>query len=39
MDAAAAYDFAAARYPAKRIVVWGKSLGTAVAVASQPTMR
>jgi fermentation-respiration switch protein FrsA (DUF1100 family) len=32
-DAAAAYDFAAARYPAKRIVVWGESLGTAVAVA------
>jgi fermentation-respiration switch protein FrsA (DUF1100 family) len=32
-DAAAAYDFAAARYPAKRIVVWGESLGTAIAVA------
>jgi hypothetical protein len=32
-DAAAAYDFARARYPAKRIVVFGESLGTAVAVA------
>jgi fermentation-respiration switch protein FrsA (DUF1100 family) len=32
-DAAAAYDFAAARYPARRIVVWGESLGTGVAVA------
>lgn len=33
LDAQAAYDFAAARYPQKRIVVWGESLGTAVAVA------
>jgi fermentation-respiration switch protein FrsA (DUF1100 family) len=32
-DAAAAYDFAAARYPAKRIVLWGESLGSAVAIA------
>jgi uncharacterized protein len=32
-DAEAAYAFAAARYPAQRIVVWGESLGTGVAVA------
>jgi fermentation-respiration switch protein FrsA (DUF1100 family) len=32
-DARAAYDFAAARYPADRIVLFGESLGTAVAVA------
>ena len=32
-DALAAYDFAVARYPAKRIVLWGESLGTAVAIA------
>lgn len=32
-DAIAAYDFAAARYPAKRIVLWGESVGTAVAIA------
>ena len=32
-DAAAAYDFATARYPAERIVLWGESLGTGVAVA------
>jgi uncharacterized protein len=32
-DAFAAYDFAAARYPAQRIVLWGESLGTGVAVA------
>ncbi len=32
-DAEAAYNFAAARYPAKRIVLWGESLGSAVAVA------
>jgi fermentation-respiration switch protein FrsA (DUF1100 family) len=32
-DAAAAYAFAAARYDANRIVVWGFSLGTGVAVA------
>ncbi len=32
-DAVAAYDFARARYPAKRIVLFGESLGTGVAVA------
>jgi uncharacterized protein len=32
-DARAAHDFAAARYPPKRIVPWGESLGTGVAVA------
>ena len=32
-DAAAAYGFAAARYPAERIALWGESLGTGVAVA------
>jgi fermentation-respiration switch protein FrsA (DUF1100 family) len=32
-DAIAAYDFAVARYSSKRIVVWGESLGTAVATA------
>jgi len=32
-DAAAAYAFATARYGAERIVVWGFSLGTGVAVA------
>ena len=32
-DAAAAYAFAIARYPAKRIVLWGESLGSAVALA------
>jgi uncharacterized protein len=32
-DANAAYAFAVARYPAERIVVWGESLGTGVAVA------
>ncbi len=31
-DAQAAYEFAAARYPAGRIVLWGQSLGTGVAV-------
>lgn len=31
-DAAAAYAFAVARYPAERIVVWGFSLGTGPAV-------
>jgi len=36
-DAQAAYAFAAARYPAKRIVAWGESLGSgpAVVVAAQ----
>src|SRR5262245_35004834 len=33
LDATAAYDFAVARYPAARIVLWGESLGTGVAVA------
>ena len=33
LDAAAAYDFAVARYPALRIVLWGESLGTGVAIA------
>ncbi len=32
-DAGAAYAFALARYPAERIVLWGESLGTGVAVA------
>jgi fermentation-respiration switch protein FrsA (DUF1100 family) len=32
-DAAAAYAFASARYQAKRIVAWGFSLGSGVAVA------
>jgi uncharacterized protein len=32
-DAEAAYGFAAARYPPQRIVLWGHSLGTGVAVA------
>lgn len=32
-DAAAAYSFAAARYEPQRIVAWGFSLGTGVAVA------
>jgi fermentation-respiration switch protein FrsA (DUF1100 family) len=33
IDAETAYEFAAARYPATRIAVWGESLGTGVAVA------
>jgi uncharacterized protein len=32
-DADAAYEFAAARHPAERIVLWGHSLGSGVAVA------
>jgi fermentation-respiration switch protein FrsA (DUF1100 family) len=32
-DAHAAYDFAATRYPATRIALWGESLGTGVAIA------
>jgi uncharacterized protein len=32
-DAAAAYAFAIARYPVERIVLWGESLGSAVAIA------
>jgi fermentation-respiration switch protein FrsA (DUF1100 family) len=41
-DAAAAYQFTAARYKPDRIVLWGESLGTAVAVAiaaEQPVSR
>jgi hypothetical protein len=33
LDAMAAYDFAASRVPPERIVLWGESLGTGVAVA------
>jgi len=33
LDAAAAYDFAATRYGPDRIVLWGESLGSGVAVA------
>lgn len=33
-DAKAAYDFAASRYGADRVVLWGESLGTGVAVAT-----
>ncbi|WP_315835413.1 alpha/beta hydrolase [Bradyrhizobium prioriisuperbiae] len=36
-DAAAAYDFAAARYSSDRLVPWGYSLGTGVAVAVATT--
>ena len=36
-DAQAAYAFAAARMPAERIVVFGESLGTGVAVALAAT--
>ena len=32
-DARAAYDFATARYEAKRVVPWGESLGSGVAIA------
>jgi uncharacterized protein len=32
-DAEAAYAFAAARYPVQQLVLWGESLGSAVAVA------
>src|SRR5271170_6622707 len=32
-DAKAAYEFAIARYPSERIVLWGESLGAALAVA------
>jgi len=32
-DARAAYEFAVTRYPSARLVLWGESLGTAVAVA------
>jgi uncharacterized protein len=37
LDADAAYAFAAARYDAQRIVVWGFSLGTGVATAIAAT--
>jgi uncharacterized protein len=36
-DAAAAYAFAVERYPAERIVLWGESLGSGVAVALAAT--
>jgi fermentation-respiration switch protein FrsA (DUF1100 family) len=36
-DAVAAYAFAAARYPQRRLVPWGESLGTAVAAALAST--
>jgi len=42
LDAKAAYGFAAERYGADRIVLWGESLGTGVAVAlaaEQPVAR
>jgi len=32
-DAAAAYAFAIARYPAEHVVLWGESLGSALALA------
>jgi len=32
-DAVATYEFAAARYPVERIVLWGESLGSGVAIA------
>src|SRR5688572_10239706 len=32
-DARAVYDFAVARYPAERLVLWGESLGSGVAIA------
>src|SRR5436305_6713362 len=38
-DAQAAYAFAAARVPAERIVAFGESLGTGVAVALAATQR
>jgi fermentation-respiration switch protein FrsA (DUF1100 family) len=31
-DALAAYEFAAARYPPERLVLWGESLGSGVAI-------
>jgi len=36
-DAVAAYEFAAARYAPQRLVPWGESLGTAVAIALAST--
>lgn len=38
-DAAAAYAFTTARYSAGRVVAWGFSLGTGVAVAAPPNIR
>lgn len=38
-DGEAVYAFAAARYPAERIVAWGESLGSGVAVALASTNR
>jgi len=41
-DAEAAYAYAASRYPAQRLVLWGESLGTALAVvlaAEKPVSR
>lgn len=41
-DARTAYDFAIERYPASRIVIWGESLGSGVAVAlaaEKPAMK
>ena len=41
-DGEAAYAFAAARYPARQIVLWGESLGTGIAVvlgAEKPVSR
>jgi pimeloyl-ACP methyl ester carboxylesterase len=32
-DAAAAYEFAKARYSTERMILWGESLGSAVAIA------
>ncbi|MEJ2378372.1 MAG: alpha/beta hydrolase [Pseudolabrys sp.] len=37
LDAVAAYALAAARYPPQRLVLWGESLGTAVAIALAST--
>src|SRR5262245_55889851 len=36
-DAASAYAFAVVRYPAERLVLWGESLGSGVAVALAAT--
>ncbi len=38
-DAQAVYAFAASRYPPERIVPWGESLGSGVAVALASTRR
>jgi fermentation-respiration switch protein FrsA (DUF1100 family) len=39
LDADATYAFAASRYPVERILLWGESLGTGVAVATAATHR